>query len=229
MKVLLAAATGFEIGPLIKKYTSGLAPDTGLYRKAIRIKSLRIDILITGPGINNATYHITEALQKKYDLCIQAGIGGAFGNRFKKGEVVQVVKEKFAQSGAEDDQVFVDIFELGLIKKNAFPYSNGWLVNGSKFNYTALKSLKKVKGITVEKVHGNTETISAIENKYHPQTESMEGASFFYCCLMKQIPFLELRAISNYVEKRNKANWNISLAVTALNRVTEDLIIELSK
>ena len=91
----------------------------------------------------------------------------------------RVRNRKFAQSGAEDDQQFVDIFELGLIKKNAFPTPTaGWWMEQNS-NYTALKPLKKVKGITGRKVHGNTETISAIENQYHPQTESMEGASFF--------------------------------------------------
>ena len=44
----------------------------------------------------------------------------------------------------------------------------------------------------------------------------MEGAAFFYVCLCENIPFLQIRAISNYVEQRNEKNWNIPLAIKNL-------------
>jgi futalosine hydrolase len=34
---------------------------------------------------------------------------------------------------------------------------------------------------------------------------------------MLQIPCIQLRSISNYVEPRNRSNWNIPLAIKALN------------
>jgi futalosine hydrolase len=49
----------------------------------------------------------------------------------------------------------------------------------------------------------------------------MEGATFFYLCSREKIPFLALRAISNMVERRNKNNWDIDLA---LNNLSEKLI-----
>ena len=33
----------------------------------------------------------------------------------------------------------------------------------------------------------------------------MEGAAFMYVCLMHQVPFAQIRAVSNVVERRNRA------------------------
>jgi futalosine hydrolase len=35
---------------------------------------------------------------------------------------------------------------------------------------------------------------------------------------MEQIPFLQLRSVSNYIAERNKKNWKLSEAVTHLNK-----------
>jgi len=52
----------------------------------------------------------------------------------------------------------------------------------------------------------------------------MEGAAFFYVCQLQKIPHIQIRSISNYVEPRNRANWNISLAIKNLNEVLWKLI-----
>jgi len=44
----------------------------------------------------------------------------------------------------------------------------------------------------------------------------MEGAAFFYACLLEGITCTQIRTISNKVEKRNKDNWDIPLAVKNL-------------
>jgi futalosine hydrolase len=55
----------------------------------------------------------------------------------------------------------------------------------------------------------------------------MEGATFFYICSMENIPFLALRAISNRVEKRNRDNWNITLALKNLSEKLNDVLLTL--
>jgi futalosine hydrolase len=57
----------------------------------------------------------------------------------------------------------------------------------------------------------------------------MEGLAFCYSCINDRTPFIQLRAISNRVEKRNKHAWNIPLALENLNRTTAELLIELGK
>jgi futalosine hydrolase len=45
----------------------------------------------------------------------------------------------------------------------------------------------------------------------------MEGAAFHYLCLHEQVPFIQIRAISNMVGERNKLNWKMKEAVYNLN------------
>ncbi len=226
MKILLVAATTPEIAPFLAAH--GIDPVStgqGFTAAGIRSGNAVIDLLITGAGINNATYHIGNTLaMEQFDLCIQAGICGAFGDTFEKGKVLHIVKERFAQCGAEDGTLFHDVFELGLMDANTFPYEQGWLINKQTFPYPSLHALETATGITVETVHGNETGIRRITEKYHPDTESMEGASFFYCCLMQQVPFMQIRSVSNKVEKRNKDNWNINLAVENLNNFLQKLL-----
>ena len=46
----------------------------------------------------------------------------------------------------------------------------------------------------------------------------MEGAAFLFCCMKENIPCVQIRSISNFVEKRNKDNWNIPLAIENLHK-----------
>jgi futalosine hydrolase len=124
---------------------------------------------------------------------VNIGLAGTFREEIKVGEVVNVVSQSFGDLGAEDDTEFLSIFDTGLMKPDEFPFWNGKLKNEYEPDSDALKSLKKVKSITVNKVHGNEDTIMRIVKKYQPDVESMEGAAVFYVCMMERTPFLELR------------------------------------
>jgi futalosine hydrolase len=91
----------------------------------------------------------------------------------------------------------------------------------------ALKNIRDVKGITVNTVHGNTASIRKIVKKFNPDIESMEGAAFFFACAQFQIPCLQIRAVSNYVERRNKKNWKLDLAIKNLNFYIENLLMKI--
>ena len=45
----------------------------------------------------------------------------------------------------------------------------------------------------------------------------MEGAAFFASCKRAGGDFIQIRAISNYVEKRDKSKWQMPLAIQNLN------------
>jgi futalosine hydrolase len=44
----------------------------------------------------------------------------------------------------------------------------------------------------------------------------MEGAAFMYACLISGVPFAQVRAVSNIVERRNRAAWRMDEAIRAL-------------
>ncbi|HMQ88955.1 MAG TPA: hypothetical protein PKB07_15270, partial [Flavilitoribacter sp.] len=70
-----------------------------------------------------------------------------------------------------------------------------------------------------------TPSIDRIRTRYPmADIETMEGAAFFYVCLMESVPFLAIRSISNYVEARNREAWDIPGAIRALNDVVKGLL-----
>lgn len=211
MKILVTAATELEIAPL-KKLAA-----TGSLKK-------RPNFLVTGIGMTATAYHLAKNNMKAYDLAVNIGLAGSFKRKISLGEVVNVTSDCFADLGAEDGSNFLTLAEIGLQKKNLFPFRNGRLFNLTSKKYSALKKLKKVNAITVNTVHGNEKSIKSAVKKYNPDMESMEGAAFFYVCMMEKIPCVQLRAISNFVERRNKDKWNIPLALKNLTELTFDFL-----
>jgi futalosine hydrolase len=220
MKILIVSATAFEIAPLqlqLKEYFSEVQPFQ--YKR----DDLEIFTLITGVGMTATAFALGRMLggEITFDLVLNLGIAGAFDRNLQLGQVVQVASEQFGDLGVEEaDGNFTDMFELELIQNDGTIFYENAILNPNK----DISFLKEVKAITVNKVHGFSESISKIEQKYQADIESMEGAAVFYACKISEIKFLEIRAISNYVEPRNRANWNIPLAIDSLNDVAWALL-----
>jgi futalosine hydrolase len=224
MKVLVVAATPFEILPLeafLRQHFVAHGP------ASFQFGPLNVTVLITGVGLTATAFALGQTFAvNRFDLAINAGICGAINPGLAIGDVVQIVRESFGDLGAEQsDGSFTDIFELGLTEKDQTPFQAGALHNEAGSGY---EFLPKVTGISVNKVHGCSASIEKLHSYSDADVESMEGAAFFYACLMCQIPFLEIRAISNHVEPRNRDNWNIPLAIDALSRVMIEMMQSLS-
>ena len=224
MKILLISATRIEIEPLLQKM---VVNEASLNMIKCQYNDFFIDILISGVGIISTVYYLTKFVNKDYDLVINAGICGSFSKNLKIGQVLNVVSEQFSDIGVENESSFLTAFEAGLVDYNVKPFVKGVLVND--FKHSQLNELEKVNAITVNIVHGNNESISKVKQKFNPDIESMEGAAVFFVCLLERLPFIEIRAVSNYVEQRNKDNWNIPLAVDNLNKVLFDFIKNINK
>lgn len=181
--------------------------------------------MVTGIGMTAMAYHLAKILgRKKYDLAINIGLAGSFKEEIAIGEVVNVMSDCFADLGAEDGSNFLTLAEIGLQKKNQFPFRNEKLINPGAKKYSDLKKRRPVNAITINTVHGNEKSIGSAVRKFNPDIESMEGAAFFYVCMLEKIPCIQLRAISNYVERRNKNKWNIPLALKNLDDVTFEFL-----
>ena len=205
MKLLIVAATEKEIAPLLGKL------------KGLKTKP---DVVITGVGMTATAFSLAKAFsEKKYDAAINLGICGSFKRSLKMGEVVNITEDIFSELGAEDGKDFLKLADMKLADREDI-----YLRPPRKYNLPALKEFKKVKGITVNTVHGNKKSIAKVVSLYNPDVESMEGAAFFYACNRFNIPALQLRAVSNYVERRNTENWNIPLAVKNLNEAAIRLL-----
>lgn len=209
MKILIVAATKQELEHLLSVVK--IKTDLGGALIQTEHKNHKIDIIFTGVGMTLTAYYCAKTISDYYDIAINAGICGSFNKNLEIGTVVNVYEDCFSELGAEDGDVFLSMEEIGL---------NGvQIVQGSmlKVENTTIKNLPKVNGITVNTVHGKEKSIETVFNKFHPMTESMEGAAFMLVCEKEKMPSIQIRAVSNYVEKRNKENWNISLAIKNLN------------
>ena len=168
------------------------------------------DVMFTGVGMVNTAFYLTKKLSEKpYDLVINMGVAGSFSDEIKIGDVVEVVEDIFSEIGFENGNSFSE-------------FTNFRIENYFKVN--AKTNLKKAKGITVNTVHGNEKTIAKIVSRLTPDVESMEGAACFMVCEKFEIPCIQIRAISNKVEKRNTENWNLPLAISNLNTEVEKII-----
>jgi futalosine hydrolase len=142
-------------------------------------------------------------------LALNFGLCGSFDRSLEPGTVVHVVADRIAELGAEDGDTFLTVEELRLPAEHQF-------VNSTPPVNEALSRLPAVSGITVNTVHGNERSIAAVVQRFKPQVESMEGAAFMYSCLAHDIPFAQVRAVSNMVEKRNREAWKMTEAIDNL-------------
>jgi len=83
-----------------------------------------------------------------------------------------------------------------------------------------------VSGITVNTVHGSERSIASVAARCAPQVESMEGAAFMFACLMHDLPFAQVRAVSNVVERRNRSAWRVAEAIDRLAETTRHILAE---
>ncbi len=220
MKILIVAATPFEILPL-SNYLQSEYDNLG--QQHFQKGDLQVQLLITGVGQMLTAFAMGTVLSNKpYDFLLNAGVAGAFNRTLQLGQVVNVVSEQFGDLGAENkDGTFLNIHQMELLPPNQLPFQNGQLTNPSAIDF---QFLPQVHGLTVNKVHGNQSSIDSIMQQYQVDIESMEGAAFFYAALLSEIPFLEIRAISNYVEPRNRDNWRLSEAIESLNSTLIELV-----
>ncbi len=230
MRLLIVAATHSEIINTINYYRQ-VELKIG-YPELIKCKfnGSELYFLITGPGINHTAFQLGKYLNiNHYDMTINAGVCGSFNQKISLEEIVFVLTEQFEDMGAENDKGFLDMFEMKLFHAENGIFKNGIMINETAIINNSLHSLKKVNGITVNRVHGNELSILRTVSKTNPDVESMEGAAFFYACRQQKIPFYEIRSVSNYVEVRNKLNWNLPLAIENLNSFLIPLIDDLVK
>jgi futalosine hydrolase len=215
MNCLVVSATILEIKPFIEHCRTTSKLD---------YIDLHLDFLITGVGSINCTYSLMKHLQiKKPDVIIMAGIAGAYSLKMKLGDVVVVRDESLADLGVQEKDGYKDVFDLKLLPANQFPYSRKKLINP----FTVLverTALPKVSSVTVNQISSSKKTADLYCTKYKASIENMEGAAFHFVCMKENIPFVQIRSISNYVGERNKKKWLLKDAVQNLNTVLIRLI-----
>lgn len=202
MPILLVAATSAE-----------LAPFAAIQNEAVNTSKLEITTLITGVGAMACTQSIQESIhQNRPDLMIQIGIAGCFDPAETLGNAMIVARDRLGDLGVMEQGIFKDLYDLNLADPNENPYTQGFLKNPIT-DHPDLSSFRRCSAITVNEITTDKTRIDLYRNKYQAEIETMEGSAFHYVALKNEIPFLQIRGISNYVGERNKKNWQIMQAL----------------
>lgn len=213
MHILVIAATNHEIGQTANFFSG---------KKNDRSENT-IEVMITGVGLVSTTYFLTKYINKtKPDIIIQAGIAGCF-QLGKNNTIFVVNRDIISDMGVTENNIFKDIFDLNLAGKNDSPFNDGWLINPYQKLLLA-SGFEQVNAVSVNEITTNANMIDWYQQKYQPVVESMEGAALHYVCLLEKIPFLQIRAVSNYIGERDKTKWSIKEAISILNENLISLI-----
>jgi len=214
MRILVVSATSLEV--------ESLKSEAGSKSQESRVKNQGIDFLVTGVGMVATAFALGKHLTThQYDLAINLGIAGSFDRNIATGEVVEIIEDQLSELGAEDDEAFLPIEALG--------FGESIFKTDVRLSSYTDQQLKQVSAVTVNTVHGHEPSIKKLSGRIQPQLESMEGAAFFYACTQAGVPCLQIRAVSNYVEKRNRDAWQIGLAIKNLNSFAAELLKVLEK
>lgn len=220
MKIVITAATAFEWSRIRENIHSKFID--GTHKVSVQFHK-------SGVGILASTYSIYKLIiNEKPDLITQVGIAGCFDEAMEKASVVVVENEFLGDTGVEENGIFKDVFDLGLEDKDQLPFDNKKLSNPwlQKFN---LEDFKKVNSITINEITTSQARVVQLKEKYNPAIETMEGAPLHYVCLQNNIPFLQVRAISNYIGERNKAKWEIKKSLINLQVAVDKILADFIK
>jgi futalosine hydrolase len=224
MRILLAAATPFEISKTLEQLSSGGVPVAAGSATARDHATAIVDHVITGVGLVSATYHLQRAIvDRRPDLVIQAGIAGCFDPSIPLGSVVVVDEEVIADLGVEENGEFKDLFDLNLLDAHQPPYTGGRLINPYVKRFH-LPPYPVGAGISVSEISTRPERIAFLKQRYHPLVESMEGAALHFVCLQEKVPFLQIRSLSNYIGERDKRRWQLAAALSQLGEALHLLL-----
>ncbi len=220
--ILVVTATEIEMKHIID-FRSGFAQGEIKRRKGLFY-------LVTGIGIINSAIFLTKALlENKIKGVINLGIAGSFNeDRFPVGEVALVKEEIWGEFGVKENKILSCKklgFPLGILGKEKI-WNRISLDPEKNKNKLGLRVniKKKAISLTVSTVTGDLEGEKILKENFSPDIENMEGFSLAWVCKLMNLPFLEIRVISNLVGEKRKETWNLKGALKKLKEISKSVL-----
>jgi futalosine hydrolase len=222
---LILSATEFEQSALarrlespVKQSISGKRWITGTRGKA----TLRL--VQGGLGAVNTAHALSCALQSwKPDLVLQLGVGGAYPNAgLQIGDLALAEAENYGDLGVRTSQgwqsselIGIPVIGGDVDYYNHFPLDRELVARGSEVlsrQNGSAGTLRAGPFVTVQECTGTTELGIERGDRFAAICENMEGAAGAHICRLFEVPFLEIRGISNMVDDRQIERWEIPRA-----------------
>jgi futalosine hydrolase len=216
MKILLVIPTTEEATGILPALEHKLLPGN-----PVLIPSggeYQVTALVTGAGSFLTTYVLgRHLLNHEYNLAIQSGVCGSHDPMLSPPSPVAIKTDTFYGFGAEDDNAFIDAHKLGFYENDPVMKEKQLCSLTDETINSLIKDLPVRNGVTVFRTTGSNKSADTIIEEYGNVIETMEGASFFYCCLREKLPAVQIRAISNFAGPRDKSAWETPEALNELN------------
>ncbi|MEX2582551.1 MAG: futalosine hydrolase [Gemmatimonadota bacterium] len=224
--IVLVCSVQLEVEPLLR-FTAPVErlPSPRLTAWEARLSGRPILVLVAGMGKTNAAHALTVLLERReISGIIGFGIAGAYhGSGLRVGDVAVASAEHYGDEGVEGPQGWISCKGMGipLIDSDARRYYNDLPVNASAL--AAARAALRKAGIrssegpfvTVSSCSGTLERGAELHGRYAALCETMEGAAYAHVAALYEIPFLELRGVSNLVEDRDTSRWMLREAADA--------------
>jgi len=198
-----------------------------------RLEERSVSLVTTGIGTVNTAHALTCVLERhRPKLVLQFGIGGAYtASGLSVGDIVVATDEAYGDLGVQtpDGWASAELIGIPLLEKAGDRYYNTFPLDG-RLASTAVDLIQSMawgeappiirKGtfVTVQQCSGVTDLGDETAARFNGICENMEGAAAAQLCTVYDVPFVEIRAISNRVEDRNLADWNLKLSATRIQK-----------
>lgn len=223
--VLLTATEGEQA--ILREAVANPEIRTVARRQAIfgRIAGNDVALVATGIGLVNTAQTLTGLFETMtVRRVIQLGIGGAYpSSGLEVGDIAAATEEISAEYGVAGDDGWSDGRTIGIPLVETEPPTFNHIALDKAFSDRALRSAQTLASqsncnarsgpfVTVQTVTGSDIRAHELDTRFNALCENMEGAASAQVCSIYNIPMAEIRGISNIVEKRDLARWNIPLA-----------------
>jgi futalosine hydrolase len=201
-----------------------LATAVGAERDALQRRADGLTVIATGAGPAAAATGAAWVLASEpYKLAVSVGIGGGFAPHAPIGSVVVATRVVAADLGADSPEGFLPIEDLGFAPRVEQPDESWSERVGSALSEAGLHVVTGAV-LTVATVTGTAERTAELQAR-HPDAaaEGMEGFGVASAATMAELPFVEIRAISNLVGPRDREAWRIGEALDVLATVGQTL------
>ncbi|NES17254.1 MULTISPECIES: futalosine hydrolase [Micromonospora] len=214
---------------------SGLLVVTAVPAEAEAVRAGLTDSTVTvapvgvGPAVAGAAtarlLALAEAAGRPYRAVVSAGIAGGFAGRVAVGGTVLATRSVAADLGAESPDGFLPIEELGMSAEllgvgSVVPADPALLATLR----AALPDATTGAVLTVSTVTGTADSTAALAAR-HPDAvaEAMEGYGVAVAAAQANLPFAELRTVSNPIGPRDRGAWRMREAFAALTAAASAL------
>jgi len=226
MDILVLTATAFEQETL-RRSTSHPTTRTFAHRARTdgTLGTRRVALIETGIGAVNTAQALTAALESgRPDIVLQVGVGGAYpGSQLDVGDLAVATEENDGELGilAPDGWLPADCIGIPILSRNrnhynTFPLDAALARRAAtlilNMRPDAAPAVRSGPFVTVQQCSGLAARGKELAARFNAICENMEGAAAAHVCTLYDVPFIELRGISNLVEDRNTAAWKLPLA-----------------